>query len=90
MRYGWAERPVAKEQLYDLVFDPTESCDVANEASLAQALDEMRARLSHWMEERDDPLLHGRVPAPSGAKANDPNGMSPREAPVEIKSENSS
>jgi hypothetical protein len=40
----------------------------------------MRARLARWMETTADPLLAGPVPAPEGAVANDPDGLSPDEA----------
>jgi len=44
----------------------------------AEALAEMRARLERWMRATDDPLLRGPLPAPPGAIANDPDGLSPR------------
>jgi hypothetical protein len=33
------------------------------------------------MQDTDDPLLDGPVPAPSGTRVNDPDGLSPRETP---------
>ena len=39
----------------------------------------MRGRLLRWMQATDDPLLQGPVPAPPGAVANDPDGLSPNE-----------
>ena len=52
---------------------------IAGEAlSILQA---RRIQLDRWMHETDDPLLRGRVPAPAGAKANDPDGISPQEPP---------
>jgi len=79
---GWRERPVAAEQLYDLVFDPSEACNLAGASSRAAVLEEMRGRLDRWMRETGDPLLKGRVPAPEGAKVNPADGLSPREPVV--------
>ncbi len=75
---GWRDRPVTAEQLYDLVFDPGEACNVAESPAYAAALLEMRARLERWMAETDDPLRTGRLPVPAGAVANDPDQVSPR------------
>lgn len=75
--HGWRERPVAVEELYDLVFDPNETCNAAGDPAQAGALDEMRRRLDRWMRETQDPLLHGPVALPPGAVANDPDGLSP-------------
>ncbi len=76
---GWAERSIPHEQLYNLVFDPNEGCNVAGAPALSGVLDEMRARLDAWMRETDDPLLHGPVPAPPGAELNDPDQLSPND-----------
>jgi len=78
--HGWRDRPVAEEQLYDLVFDPHEACNLAADPARADVLDDMRGRLDRWMKDTDDPLLKGPVPAPPGARVNDPDGLSPREA----------
>jgi hypothetical protein len=69
------------EQLYDLAFDPNETHNLAFDPNMSEVLQDMRSRLDRWMHETDDPLLGGQVPAPSGARANDPNGISPREPP---------
>ncbi len=81
LHHGWRERPMAPEQLYDLVFDPNESCNLAGDPSVKDALEEMRGRLERWMQATDDPLLKGAVPAPPGAAVNDPDGLSPRDRP---------
>ena len=81
MQHGWRDRPVASEQLYDLIFDPNEAHNLADDPSVEPALDEMRGRLDRWMHATDDPLLRGPVPAPPGARVNDPDGLSPRETP---------
>jgi arylsulfatase A-like enzyme len=80
LRYGWSQRRPPSEQLYDLVFDPNETGNLVDDPSVADVLDAMRRRLDRWMHETNDPLLGASVPAPKGARVNDPNGLSPREA----------
>ncbi len=79
LAHGWRERPVATEQLYDLVFDPHETHNLAADPAHKPVLDDLRERLDAWMRETDDPLLKGDIPAPEGAKVNDPDGLSPNE-----------
>ena len=76
MAHGWKERSRPLEQLYDLIFDPNEACNLANDLSVAVVLEEMRTRLDEWMYSTNDPLLRGPVPAPHGAELNDPDQMS--------------
>ncbi|MFL5629013.1 MAG: sulfatase [Ktedonobacteraceae bacterium] len=79
MQYGWKDRPVAQEQLYDLTFDPNETCNQVDNPALAPVLAEMRGRLVDWMSNTDDPLLQGPVQAPPGTELNDPDQLSPNE-----------
>lgn len=65
--HGWAERPVAWEGLYDLMFDPNELHNLADDPAHRDVLNELRERLARWMEETNDPLLEGPVPLPPGA-----------------------
>jgi N-sulfoglucosamine sulfohydrolase len=81
LEHGWQDRAPEPEQLYDLVFDPNESDNLVCDPSRAEILAEMRDRLERWMQDTDDPLLDGPVPAPSGTRVNDPDGLSPRETP---------
>jgi N-sulfoglucosamine sulfohydrolase len=74
---GWKDRSRPLEQLYDLIFDANEANNMANDLSVAVALEEMRTRLDDWMYSTNDPLLRGPVPAPEGAELNDPDQMSP-------------
>ncbi len=76
---GWRTRPVAREQLYDLHFDPNEANNVIDLPAYAPVLEELRERLDRWMRETADPLLNGVPPRPAGAQLNDPLGLSPRE-----------
>jgi hypothetical protein len=79
MRYGWRDRKPAMEQLFDLIFDPHEAHNLAPDPTFSDVLIDVRGRLQRWMLETDDPLLVGPVPAPAGARANDPDGVSPGE-----------
>ncbi len=76
LRYGWAEREIAFEQLYDLVFDPNEAANLAADPVYAGALAELRGRLDAWMHETDDPLLRGDPMPPLGAEINQPDQLS--------------
>lgn len=55
------------EELYDLQQDPLEQNNVANVSDYETTKQEMSRKLDVWMEETDDPLLHGDVPPPAGA-----------------------
>jgi arylsulfatase A-like enzyme len=79
LEYGWRTRPVAEEQLYDLIFDPNETHNIALDASFRETRDELRGKLDQWMTATADPILKGPVKAPHGAQVNDPNGVSPQE-----------
>ena len=79
MEYGWKNRLVAQEQLYDLMFDPNERCNLAADPAQKQVLTEMRGRLDRWMHATRDPLLDGPVKPQPGATVNDPDGNSPNE-----------
>lgn len=82
MEHGWQQQAPEIERLFDLVFDPNETHNLAHDLEMANVLADMRGRLDRWMHETDDPLLRGPVPAPPGARANDPDGISPREPPL--------
>ena len=77
LAYGWSEHALAAEQLYDLIFDPNEANNRADDPAVRVVLDDLRQRLTAWMQRTHDPLLHGPVPLPPGAVANDPDDRSP-------------
>jgi N-sulfoglucosamine sulfohydrolase len=75
--HGMGEREVAVEELYDLVYDPNEVCNLAGDPAHARVLADMRRRLEVWMQRSEDPLLDGRIPLPEGAVENRPEDLSP-------------
>ena len=77
LRGGWAERPIAHEQLYDLLFDPNEVDNLVDVPEHTAVLSELRTRLDRWMEETDDPLRFGHVDPPPGVELNAPDQRSP-------------
>jgi arylsulfatase A-like enzyme len=79
MEYGWKNRQLPEESLYDLVFDPAEQNSLVSGEAARPVLAEMRGRLDRWMRDTADPLLQGPVPAPPDARVNDPSGISPKE-----------
>ena len=80
LEHGWRERTVPNEQLYDLLFDPNEINNLAEEPRVQEVLNEMRNRLQSWMERTDDPILDGGpIPMPEGAVLNKVDALSPKE-----------
>jgi N-sulfoglucosamine sulfohydrolase len=67
---GWATRPVDRERLHDLFFNPGEGRNSIDDPAYAEIRDELRARLHEWMRETNDPLLAGPVLPPPGALIN--------------------
>ncbi|MEM6313794.1 MAG: sulfatase-like hydrolase/transferase, partial [Planctomycetota bacterium] len=56
--------PPPAEQLFDLLHDPHERSDVADDPDYAPALAEMRERLDAWMRETNDIALQGPIDLP--------------------------
>ncbi len=81
---GWADRPLDREQLYDLALDPYEADNLAADPAYADVRAELAERLDEWMRATSDPLLDGPVPAPAGTLINFPTARSADEAPIVI------
>jgi arylsulfatase A-like enzyme len=79
LEHGWAERTVPFEQLYDLLYDPNEAANLAEDPAHADVLADLSGRLQSWMQETEDPLLHGDPQPPSGAEINEPDQISATE-----------
>jgi N-sulfoglucosamine sulfohydrolase len=52
-------------ELYDLAADPDELTDLADDPVHADIKAELLAKLGHWMQTTDDPLLAGAVTSPA-------------------------
>lgn len=79
LEHGWRDQPRDQEMLFDLVFDPNEHNNLVGSSDYAEVLADMRRRLDEWMKATDDPILQGPIPAPEGAKLNDPDQSSPND-----------
>ena len=77
MAHGYAQRNVAPEELYDLVYDPHEASNLATDPGSSEALGHMRERLARWMRDTKDPLLDGPVAVPPGAFVAEPTDETP-------------
>jgi arylsulfatase A-like enzyme len=83
LEQGWQEQAPDDEQLYDLIFDPNESNNLALRGRYHPQLEDMRSRLEDWMRRTDDPLQAGYVePAPE-ARVNHPDNISNHEPSME-------
>ncbi|MEM6820857.1 MAG: sulfatase [Verrucomicrobiota bacterium] len=74
----WQQLPPKSEALYDLLLDPSESANLANEPRYKQIVEELRGKLDQWMKDTQDPLLDGPVDPPAGAILNNPDSPSPQ------------
>jgi len=63
---GWQEMPQPEEELYDLLFDPHETSNLAADPDRRAALDEMRGHLDRYLADTGDPIIGAGVPPPPG------------------------
>ncbi len=78
---GWGQSDVPREQLLDLVNDPSESKNIVGLPEMKPILEAHQALLAAWMKETSDPLLNGPVPVPPGGKVNARRGLQSTDAP---------
>jgi arylsulfatase A-like enzyme len=67
---GWGRRPVARERLHDLFFNPGEGRNSIEDPDYADVAADLRGRLERWMRATGDRLLDGPVAPPPGARIN--------------------
>ncbi len=77
LEHGWSQRHVAREELFDLVFDPNECHNLIGQPDYATVAEEMRRRLHAWQLQTQDPLLNGRLIVPAGAVLDPVDGIDP-------------
>jgi arylsulfatase A-like enzyme len=82
MKNGWGKMALPSEELYDLLFDPNERNNLSEDPVHQTTLQIMRARLDKWMNTTNDPLLHGPVKAPKGARVTPDYKVSPKDPPI--------
>ncbi len=83
LQHDWRRHPLPEEMLFDLIFDPNETNNLAGDPAHASCVRDMRDRLKGWMVETNDPILEtGAIPAPPGAVFNAVDGLSPGEKPT--------
>lgn len=61
--HGMDTRMVPEYQLFDRFFDPAEVCNVADKPEYEQEFLRLKERLDAWMDETNDPILTGDIPA---------------------------
>ena len=65
-----AKRTKDEENLFDLLYDPTERNNLVLDPTLAHVVEEMRQRLHTYMLETNDPLLDGPIEVSKDWKVN--------------------
>jgi len=60
--------PRAPEELYDLQEDPLEMHNLVGHPDCEEEHRRLAQELTRWQEETDDPILHGPMEAPEGAR----------------------
>jgi arylsulfatase A-like enzyme len=75
MAHGWGDAEIREEVLYDIVLDPAEKVDLAS--AQPDMLQELRLRLTAWMDEMADPMREGFIEPPVDARINDVDSVSP-------------
>jgi N-sulfoglucosamine sulfohydrolase len=81
---GWAGWATEEERLHDVLLDPGEGRNLIADPAYAGVARDLRKRLSRWMEETGDPLLHGPVGLPPRGRANSPRQRSADEPMTEL------
>lgn len=76
-RYWLATDPLqAPQNLYDIVHDPLEQHNLADDPACSDIKQKLSKQLRDWQAKVADPLLHGSLVAPDAAEINDPDQQS--------------
>lgn len=74
---GLNEFPIKEEELYDLIYDPSESNNLCTVEPYRDVLDDMRNRLDQWMVATDDVIIDGKLKDKPGALLNGQDEIDP-------------
>lgn len=66
VKNGYDKKNMPEYALFDLMFDPLERCNEANNPEYAGVFERLQAQLNIFMKETDDPLLYGPLPPSPG------------------------
>ncbi|MBT3274042.1 MAG: sulfatase [Spirochaetales bacterium] len=84
LQHGWADSHRDQEMLYDLIFDPAETNNLARSPEYTEIRAQLSDRLREWMASTLDPILEtGHIAPPKGSRINDADGLSPKEPQIE-------
>lgn len=61
---GYYDRQLGAVQLFDLMIDPMEACNRADDSPYREVRDDLTRRLVEWMERTGDPFPAGNFPKP--------------------------
>ena len=76
---GYYRRNRDMEALFDVLNDPMERVNLADDPDFLTIRNDLSALLDDWMRGTDDPLLRGAMIPPDGALVNYPDSPSPAE-----------
>jgi arylsulfatase A-like enzyme len=80
---GWGDESLPPVELYDLITDPHETCNLACSCDYSSIREKLECRLQLWMQQTNDPLLNGSVPRPAGAIVCTPESVNHKKGPWE-------
>ncbi len=60
--FGWYDRPLGREELFDLYLDPMEACNRTADPAYAEVKAAIAARLDTWMRDTGDCFPTGQFP----------------------------
>ncbi len=84
MTQDWRLQPRNEEELYDLVWDPMECDNRADDPSMQDTLKRLRSLMDEWQERTNDPIVaEGKIDPPVGVESNDVDGLSPRDKTIQ-------
>ncbi len=73
----WEEKQKDQLLLFDLIFDPTECNNLADDGQYESVVKELESKMHDWMQRTNDPLVRGFVPLPDGCDTTPVSAFSP-------------